>query len=129
MNKDNNLDKKRNNFQSLIDKILKFEEEKRLEDNEKLNILSKTTLNKRLVYVMIFFIALFLTLALYLVYFQLFKRSEIENNSHNRRLWVNEDNIKRGDIYDRNGNVLAHSEENSDGSQYNSRHAQTNKKT
>lgn len=118
MNKDNNLDKKRNNFQSLIDKILKFEEEKRLEDNEKLNILSKTTLNKRLVYVMIFFIALFLTLALYLVYFQLFKRSEIENNSHNRRLWVNEDNIKRGDIYDRNGNVLAHSEENSDGSQY-----------
>lgn len=59
-----------------------------------------------------------MTLALYLVYFQLFKRADIENDSHNRRLWVNEDNIKRGSIYDRNGNVLAYSEEDSDGSQY-----------
>ena len=67
---------------------------------------------------MVFFVALFMTLALYLVYFQLFKRSDIENDSHNRRLWVNEDNIKRGSIYDRNGNVLAYSEEDSDGSQY-----------
>lgn len=67
---------------------------------------------------MVFFVALFMTLALYLVYFQLFKRADIENDSHNRRLWVNEDNIKRGSIYDRNGNILAYSEEDSDGSQY-----------
>lgn len=112
------IDKKRKNSQSLIDKIKQIEEEKRLEDIDKLNIISKTTLNKRLVFVMVFFVALFMTLALYLVYFQLFKRSDIENDSHNRRLWVNEDNIKRGSIYDRNGNVLAYSEEDSDGSQY-----------
>lgn len=112
------FDKKRNNSQSFIDKIRQIEEEKRLEDIDKLNILPKTTLNKRLVFVMVFFVALFMTLALYLVYFQLFKRADIENDSHNRRLWVNEDNIKRGSIYDRNGNILAYSEEDSDGSQY-----------
>lgn len=114
----NKIDKKRKNSQSLIDKIRQIEEEKRLEDVDKLNILPKTTLNKRLVFVMVFFVALFMTLALYLVYFQLFKRADIENDSHNRRLWVNEDNIKRGSIYDRNGNILAYSEEDSDGSQY-----------
>lgn len=114
----NKIDKKRKNSQSFIDKIRQVEEEKRLEDVDKLNILPKTTLNKRLVFVMVFFVALFMTLALYLVYFQLFKRSDIENDSHNRRLWVNEDNIKRGSIYDRNGNILAYSEEDSDGSQY-----------
>lgn len=114
----NKIDKKRKNSQSFIDKIRQIEEEKRLEDVDKLNILPKTTLNKRLVFVMVFFVALFMTLALYLVYFQLFKRSDIENDSHNRRLWVNEDNIKRGSIYDRNGNILAYSEEDSDGSQY-----------
>ncbi len=112
------INKKRKNSQSLIDKIRQIEEEKRLEDVDKLNILPKTTLNKRLVFVMVFFVALFMTLALYLVYFQLFKRADIENDSHNRRLWVNEDNIKRGSIYDRNGNILAYSEEDSDGSQY-----------
>lgn len=112
------IDKKRKNSQSLIDKIKQIEEEKRLEDIDKLNIISKTTLNKRLVFVMVFFVALFMTLALYLVYFQLFKRSDIENDSHNRRLWVNEDNIKRGSIYDRNGNILAYSELGDDGSQY-----------
>ena len=112
------INKKRKNSQSLIDKIRQIEEDKRLEDVDKLNILPKTTLNKRLVFVMVFFVALFMTLALYLVYFQLFKRADIENDSHNRRLWVNEDNIKRGSIYDRNGNILAYSEEDSDGSQY-----------
>ncbi len=108
------INKKRKDSQSLIDKIRQIEEEKRLEEVDKLNILSKTTLNKRLVFVMVFFV----TLALYLVYFQLFKRADIENDSHNRRLWVNEDNIKRGSIYDRNGNILAYSEKDSDGSQY-----------
>ena len=112
------INKKRKDSQSLIDKIRQIEEENRLEEVDKLNILSKTTLNKRLVFVMIFFVALFMTLALYLVYFQLFKRADIENDSHNRRLWVNEDNIKRGSIYDRNGNILAYSEKDSDGSQY-----------
>ncbi|WP_306484285.1 penicillin-binding protein 2 [Anaerococcus sp.] len=112
------IDKKRKNSQSLIDKIKQIEEERRLEDIDKLNIISKTTLNKRLVFVMVFFVALFMTLTLYLVYFQLFKSSDIENDSHNRRLWVNEDNIKRGSIYDRNGNILAYSEQDSDGSQY-----------
>lgn len=112
------INKKRKDSQSLIDKIRQIEEEKRLEEVDKLNVLSKTTLNKRLVFVMVFFVALFMTLALYLVYFQLFKRADIENDSHNRRLWVNEDNIKRGSIYDRNGNILAYSEKDSDGSQY-----------
>lgn len=112
------INKKRNTGESFIDKIRRLEEEKRLEDNNSLNILSRTTLNKRLVYVMVFFVVIFMILALYLVYFQLFQRASIENDSHNRRLWVNEDNIKRGDIIDRNGNILAYNETDYDGSQY-----------
>ena len=64
---------------------------------------------------MIFFVLLFMGLALYLVYFQLFKSNEIAKNENNRRLWINEDSIDRGDIYDRNDNLLAYDEENSDG--------------
>lgn len=118
MTKDNITNKKRKSGESFIDKIRKIEQEHRLEENNQLNILSKTTLNSRLVFVMVFFVALFMTLAIYLVYFQLFRRTDVENNSHNRRLWVNEDHIKRGEILDRNGNILAHNETAEDGSQY-----------
>ena len=118
MKNDKDTSKKRKDGESLIDRIKKLEEKNRLEENNQLNILSKTTINKRLVFVMVFFVALFMTLALYLVYFQLFRRSDIENDSHNRRLWVNEDHIKRGNILDRNGNILAYNETDYDGTQY-----------
>lgn len=108
--------KKRTSSKTVVDKVKKMEEEQRLNSSRNLKVLSKSTLNKRLLFVMIFFVLLFMGLAIYLVYFELFKSKEIASNDNNRRLWVNEDSIERGDIYDRNGNVLAYSQKNQDGS-------------
>ena len=109
--------KKRTSNKSFLDKIKELEEKQRYKENNQLKVLSKSTLNKRLVFVMIFFVILFMFLTLYLVYFQLFKAKAIADDSHNRRLWLNEDLVKRGSIYDRNGNVLVYSQKDESGKQ------------
>lgn len=109
--------KKRTSNKNFLDKIKELEEKQRYKENNQLKVLSKSTLNKRLVFVMIFFVILFMFLTLYLVYFQLFKAKAIADDSHNRRLWLNEDLVKRGSIYDRNGNVLAYSQKDESGKQ------------
>jgi len=53
---------------------------------------------------------LFLTLIVYLTYFQLFIKDDIITSSYNRRQWAREDKIIRGEIVDRTGIVLAKSE-------------------
>lgn len=108
--------KKRTSKKTFVDKVKKKEEVQRINSSRNLKVLSKSTLNKRLLFVMIFFVILFMGLALYLVYFELFKSKPIASHENNRRNWVNEDNIDRGDIYDRNGNVLVYSQKNADGS-------------
>ncbi|HAE92821.1 MAG TPA: penicillin-binding protein A, partial [Tissierella sp.] len=40
----------------------------------------------------------------------MFEAEAIKNNSYNKRLWINEESILRGSIYDRNGKTLAYSE-------------------
>lgn len=109
--------KKRITGKSFIDKIKEVEEKQRNKENSQLKVLTKSTLNRRLVFVMVFFVFLFMFVALYLVYFQLFKAKSLADNSHNRRLWLNEDLVKRGSIYDRNENVLAYSEKDGSGKQ------------
>lgn len=52
----------------------------------------------------------FAVLILYLSYFQIFMAADIKQNSYNKRLWINEDKVLRGSIYDRDGNLLAYSE-------------------
>lgn len=110
-------DKKRRNNKSFVKKIKELEEKQRYKENNQLKVLSKSTLNKRLIFVMVFFVFLFMFLTLYLVYFQLFKAKTIADDSHNRRLWLNEDLVKRGTIYDRNGNILAYSQKDESGKQ------------
>lgn len=110
-------DKKRRNNKSFVKKIKELEEKQRYKENNQLKVLSKSTLNKRLIFVMVFFVFLFMFLTLYLVYFQLFKSKTIADDSHNRRLWLNEDLVKRGTIYDRNGNILAYSQKDESGKQ------------
>src|SRR5574344_2503473 len=100
--------KKRTNNRSFIDRIKELEEKQRYKDNNQLKVLSKSTLNKRLIFVMVFFVILFMFITLYLVYFQLFEARTLADNSNNRRLWLNEDLVKRGSIFDRNGNILAY---------------------
>lgn len=114
---DNKTNKKRTDNKTLLDKIKELEEKQRYRENSQLKVLTKSTLNKRLVFVMVFFVFLFMFVALYLVYFQLFKAKSLADNSHNRRLWLNEDLVKRGSIYDRNENVLAYSEKDESGKQ------------
>lgn len=110
-------DKRRRNNKSFVRKIREIEEKQRHKQNNQLKVLSKSTLNKRLIFVMVFFVFLFMFLTLYLVYFQLFKSKTIADDSHNRRLWLNEDLVKRGTIYDRNGNILAYSQKDESGKQ------------
>ncbi|WP_422485277.1 peptidoglycan D,D-transpeptidase FtsI family protein [Gudongella sp. DL1XJH-153] len=52
----------------------------------------------------------FVLLIGYLSYFQMFEAQAVRDNSYNKRLWINEDNILRGSITDRNGEILVYSE-------------------
>lgn len=66
------------------------------------------------------FSVLFLGLISYLVYFQIYERDKLITSSYsvyNRRLIEQEKKILRGSILDRNGNVLAKSKIEADGSQ------------
>ena len=51
---------------------------------------------------------LFVSLVVYISYFQIFKAEAVKNNSYNKRLWINEEKILRGPIIDRNGKILAY---------------------
>ena len=66
--------------------------------------------NKRIILVLIGFCLLFISLVVYMSYFQIFKAEKIKDNSYNKRLWINEKSILRGSILDRNRKVLAFSE-------------------
>lgn len=58
---------------------------------------------------------LFLTITLYLIYFQLFKAKALKNDYRNARNSIDESKVKRGNIFDKNGLVLAYSEKTEDG--------------
>ncbi|MEY8416391.1 penicillin-binding transpeptidase domain-containing protein [Tissierella praeacuta] len=66
--------------------------------------------NKRIVVVLTGLCLMFISLIVYISYFQIFEAEAIKNNSYNKRLWINEESILRGSIYDRNGRTLAYSE-------------------
>lgn len=69
--------------------------------------------NRKIIYVMVFVCALFLSLAVYLTYFGLFSADSVIKSSYNRRIWEEENNVLRGKITDRYGITLAYSEEDS----------------
>lgn len=62
---------------------------------------------KRIVILMTGLIALFLGAIIYLSYFYIFEADTVRNHPSNRRGYIEEAQIKRGDIYDRNGELLA----------------------
>ena len=70
--------------------------------------------NRRIILVLTAFCMMFVGLVAYMSYFQVFRAEAVKNNSYNKRLWINEENVLRGSIIDRNGNVLAYSEKNED---------------
>jgi len=66
-----------------------------------------SNLPKRLNYIKWFFIITFFGIGLYLLIFNFFQAKYIYSNSYNKRLRIENTNIIRGDILDRNGIVLA----------------------
>jgi peptidoglycan glycosyltransferase len=68
------------------------------------------TESKRIIRILIVLCTLFISLVLYLNYFQIFKASKIQKNSYNKRQWINEEYVLRGTIADRNGKALAYSD-------------------
>lgn len=69
--------------------------------------------NKRIIIVLISFCLVFVSLIVYLSYFQVFKANRIKENSYNKRLWINEENTLRGSMIDRNGKILVYSDKES----------------
>lgn len=69
---------------------------------------------KKMIRVMTILCLLFLTAIFYLTYIYLFKSKELVANNYNRRQYKIEENTVRGNIYDRNGNLLAYSENDGD---------------
>ena len=69
---------------------------------------------KRIITVLVGFCLIFISLIIYMSYFQIFKAQAVKNNSYNKRLWINEESILRGSIIDRNGKTLVYSEKRDD---------------
>lgn len=63
--------------------------------------------NKRIIRVLVFVSLLFLSLVTYLLYFNMFRAEEVASNPYNKRQWEDEKYVKRGSIYDADGEVLA----------------------
>lgn len=66
--------------------------------------------NKRVLMLLVLFLISFIGLIVYISYFQVFLAEGIKNNSYNKRLWINEENVLRGSIVDREGRILVYSE-------------------
>ncbi|MBB6216272.1 peptidoglycan glycosyltransferase [Anaerosolibacter carboniphilus] len=73
--------------------------------------------SKRIVKVLWVMGALFIALVVYLSYFEIFRATKIVTNNYNKRQWLNEEYVLRGQIVDRNGKTLAYSEKTDDNKQ------------
>ena len=73
--------------------------------------------NKKIVHLLILISTMFLALVTYLLYINMFKAEEIAANPYNMRQWDEESSVHRGNIYDRNGVLLAETVKNEDGTQ------------
>jgi peptidoglycan glycosyltransferase len=70
--------------------------------------------NRKIIYVMVCVCALFISLAVYLTYFELFEADTVIKSTYNRRIWEEENSVLRGSITDRYGTILAYSETDGD---------------
>lgn len=64
------------------------------------------------------FIGLFLMMAVYLVYFTVFKANTVVNNAYNKRIDVLSEKVVRGNIMASDGTVLAQTQVDSEGNEY-----------
>ena len=71
----------------------------------------------RTIIAFVFIALLFLSIAVYITFLGVFKGEEYMNHSANQRQWIAEQNTLRGDITDRNGEILAYSKKDESGNQ------------
>lgn len=64
-------------------------------------------INTRIIRVLVVVCVMFLSLVTYLLYFNMFRAEEVVTNPYNKRQWEDEKFVKRGSIYDRDGETLA----------------------
>ena len=69
----------------------------------------KTKNRHRILFLLVTVAVLFLSVSVYLVYFQLFQADDLAAHNLNRRNYIDETVVDRGNILDRNGAVLAES--------------------
>ncbi len=70
--------------------------------------------NKRIIHVLVVVCLMFLSLVTYLLYFNMFQAEEVSTNPYNKRQWEDEKFVKRGNIYDSKGVLLAETEVSGD---------------
>lgn len=87
-----------------------------IEGENRTNKKKKRNINKQFFIVTAFSVIVFLGLIVYLLFFTLIKSPEVINNPKNARQELYSKYVIRGNILDKKGNILAKSEENSDGS-------------
>lgn len=97
MNDKNNI--KRNNIKR-----------KKIKKARKIKISPLKKENNRITVILTFICLMFIGTILYLSYFQIFKSEELKYHSANRRMNYEQEKTLRGSIFDRNGEILAHSE-------------------
>lgn len=85
--------------------------------NDKRKAKEKRARNKEFARVTYIFVALFLVMMGYIVYFQVVKSEEIIRSPYNARQDAYADRVVRGKIVDKNGNVLAQSSVSEDGTE------------
>ena len=62
---------------------------------------------KRYKRVLTFISLLFILILAYMTYFQVVKADKLKNSEDNKRNWVDDNKLKRGNILDSKGNILA----------------------
>lgn len=74
----------------------------------------KPMANKKIIHVLVIVCLMFLSLVTYLLYFNMFEAEKVSSNPYNKRQWEDEKFVKRGNIYDRDGVLLAETTINGD---------------
>ena len=88
-------------------------QKRRIKENQE----EKRTGNREFAKITYFFVALFLAMMGYLVYFNIVKSKDIINSPYNVRLDSMADRVIRGKILDKDGNVLAETKVDEDGTE------------
>lgn len=93
------------------------QERRRGKNSRAKNQRSKKFRNKEFARVTYLFVALFLALMAYMVYFNIVRAKTIVNSPYNERQDAFADRVIRGNIVDKNGNVLAETNVAEDGTE------------